>query len=551
MAGNSRPGPRTPPERYAAADEPGPPDRVDPARRLTPNAEVPWSVHCLRASVRIPPARAGDVPRAPADPAPRRLEPATPSRSSRRRPGSARPPCSPLAGLPSAADGRRLGVAGQPRQRPGLVLDVRRGRDRALPPTPSRRRLPSWPRRPRRPPWWRRCSTISTGSRTTSCSCSTTTTSSRRPRCTTGMAFAARAPAAAAAPGASPPGPTRRCRWPGCGRAVELVEVRAADLRFTAEEAAAYLNGPMGLRSERARRRGAGRAHRGLDRRAAAGRAVDAGSRRRQRVHRRVRRRRPLHRRLPGRGGARAGSPRDVRDFLLETSILERLTGPLCDAVTGRTGGKATLVALERANLFLVPLDDRRRWYRYHHLFADVLRAHLLDERPDAVAGAAPPGQRAGSTTNGDTLSAISHALAGGDIGRAADLMELAMPEHAPGTARSRVCATGCARCPTTSCGRGRCSPSPSSARWPRASQFDTVGRAAGRGRGVRACRRASRGRRAPRRTGRRRPSEGYRALPAAIDDVPGRAGAGGGDLDGTVAHARQALALAPRRTTT
>src|SRR6266540_11564 len=75
----------------------------------------------------------------------------------------------------------------------------------------------------------------------------------------------------------------------------------------------------------------------------------------------------------------------DVRNFLLQTSILSRLSGPLCDAVTRRDGGKAMLEALDRGNLFLVPLDDRREWYRYHHLFADVLRARLLDEQPGQV----------------------------------------------------------------------------------------------------------------------------------------------------------------------
>ncbi|MDX6212986.1 MAG: hypothetical protein QOF82_2073, partial [Frankiales bacterium] len=122
-----------------------------------------------------------------------------------------------------------------------------------------------------------------------------------------------------------------------------------------------------------------------------------------------------------------AHQPADVRDFLLKTSVLERLTGPLCDAVTGGDGGKATLVALERANLFLVPLDDRREWYRYHHLFADVLQAHLLDEEPDAVAEL----HRRAATwfaANGDTSQAVSHAMAGGDFDRAAELMELAMP---------------------------------------------------------------------------------------------------------------------------
>ena len=78
--------------------------------------------------------------------------------------------------------------------------------------------------------------------------------------------------------------------------------------------------------------------------------------------------------------------PESVRRFMLQTSVLDRLQGSLCDAVTGATGGKAALEALDRENLFVIPLDDRREWYRYHHLFADVLRARLLDEDPDAPA---------------------------------------------------------------------------------------------------------------------------------------------------------------------
>ncbi len=66
--------------------------------------------------------------------------------------------------------------------------------------------------------------------------------------------------------------------------------------------------------------------------------------------------------------------PERVRSFLLQTSILDRLSGPLCDVVTGQEDSKAMLEALERGNLFIVPLDDQRQWYRYHHLFADVLR---------------------------------------------------------------------------------------------------------------------------------------------------------------------------------
>ena len=85
--------------------------------------------------------------------------------------------------------------------------------------------------------------------------------------------------------------------------------------------------------------------------------------------------------------------PEDVQSFLLQTAVLDRMNGSLCDAVTGQDGGRAMLEALDRDNLFLVPLDDRRQWYRYHHLFADVLQARLLDEQPERVGRAAPAGQ--------------------------------------------------------------------------------------------------------------------------------------------------------------
>ena len=118
--------------------------------------------------------------------------------------------------------------------------------------------------------------------------------------------------------------------------------------------------------------------------------------------------------------------PEDVRDFLLRTSVLPRLSGPLADAVTGRTDGRAMLEALDRDNLFLVPLDDQRRWYRYHHLFADMLQARLLDELP----GEAPELHRRASAwyeQEGDTTAAIEHALAAGDVDRAAGLVEAAL----------------------------------------------------------------------------------------------------------------------------
>ena len=74
-----------------------------------------------------------------------------------------------------------------------------------------------------------------------------------------------------------------------------------------------------------------------------------------------------------------------VRAFLLETSVLDRLSGELCDAVTGRAGGQAMLEQVERAGLFLVPLDEVRGWWRYHHLFADLLRARL-NQQPGTAA---------------------------------------------------------------------------------------------------------------------------------------------------------------------
>ena len=119
--------------------------------------------------------------------------------------------------------------------------------------------------------------------------------------------------------------------------------------------------------------------------------------------------------------------PEPVRRFLLQTAILERLSGPLCDTVTGQEGGQARLEALERGNFFVVPLDDRRHWYRYHHLFADVLSAHLLAEEATQVSTLH---RRASAwyEQTGETSEAIRHAFAAKDFARAADLVELAIP---------------------------------------------------------------------------------------------------------------------------
>ncbi len=114
----------------------------------------------------------------------------------------------------------------------------------------------------------------------------------------------------------------------------------------------------------------------------------------------------------------------EVQDFLLRTSILERLCGPLCDALLDLPTGsaQATLEYLERANLFLIALDPQRRWYRYHHLFADLLRQRLQHHGADRAALHI----RASSwyEQNGLELEAFQHATAADDIDRAARLLE-------------------------------------------------------------------------------------------------------------------------------
>jgi LuxR family maltose regulon positive regulatory protein len=113
----------------------------------------------------------------------------------------------------------------------------------------------------------------------------------------------------------------------------------------------------------------------------------------------------------------------EIQDFLLQTSILNRLNGPLCDAVTGGTAGQQTLELIERSNLFLMPLDDERVWYRYHHLFAEMLRQRLQRSHPAAVPELH---RRVSRWLAGENLidEAISHAIAAQDFEFAANLME-------------------------------------------------------------------------------------------------------------------------------
>ena len=206
----------------------------------------------------------------------------------------------------------------------------------------------------------------------------------------------------------------------------DLVEIRAADLRFTPDEAASYLNGAMGLdlRPEdvealEGRTEGwiaalqlAALSMAGRDDAATfiAGFAGDDRYVVDYLVEEVLQR-----------------QPDSVQTFLLHTSVLDRMNGSLCDALTGHDGGRAMLESLDRDNLFLVPLDDRRQWYRYHHLFAEVLQARLLDEQPERVEQL----HRLASAWyehTGDRFEAIRHAIAGGDFAAAANLVELETP---------------------------------------------------------------------------------------------------------------------------
>ncbi len=213
-----------------------------------------------------------------------------------------------------------------------------------------------------------------------------------------------------------PPIPIARLRARGL-----VVEVRADDLRFTADEAAAFLSQTMGLAlsSDQVA---------ALDERCEgwiAGLQMAALSLRgREDVDGFVQAFAGTHRfimdylleEVLGR------EPEEVQAFLLQTAILTRLSGPLCDAVTGTSGGQEMLEGLERRNLFVVPLDDERRWYRYHHLFADLLQARLHRSGPGPVAGLYA---RAGEWCEREGLvaEAVGYALAARDYQRAARLI--------------------------------------------------------------------------------------------------------------------------------
>jgi LuxR family maltose regulon positive regulatory protein len=112
-----------------------------------------------------------------------------------------------------------------------------------------------------------------------------------------------------------------------------------------------------------------------------------------------------------------------IQNFLLQTAILDRMTGSLCDALTGQKNGQETLETLDRANLFIVPLDETRRWYRYHHLFADLLRQRLRQIQPEELLNLHV---RAGEWFKNQGLNreAIKHSIDGKDYQNAAELIK-------------------------------------------------------------------------------------------------------------------------------
>jgi LuxR family maltose regulon positive regulatory protein len=215
---------------------------------------------------------------------------------------------------------------------------------------------------------------------------------------------------------ADPPLPLARMRAKG-----ELGEIRFVELEFTDEEASALLNGSMRLQlaaadverlAERTEGWPAGLYLAGLSLRGRQDASGFIASFHGDNHH------------VADYLGAEvlAHQPEQIRAFLLRTSILERLSGPVCDAVLETEGSRELLGELERSNLFLTPLDDHREWYRYHHLFAQLLRVELGHREPELLPAlhrrAAAWHRRAGNVEE-----AIHHATAAGEFSEAATLI--------------------------------------------------------------------------------------------------------------------------------
>ncbi len=204
-----------------------------------------------------------------------------------------------------------------------------------------------------------------------------------------------------------------------------MIEIRAQDLRFTLDEAAAFFRQTMGLALSTGSLAALSERTEGW----AAGLQLAALS-------------------MQGRGDADAfiqaftGSnvyiaeylidevlrrqPEELQAFLLQTSILDRLSGALCDAVTGREGGEAALKALQQANIFIIPLDDEGRWFRYHRLFADLLKARLHTSSPKSMLERLHQNAAGWYEHNGMVGEAVEHSLSAGDYPRMVRLVEAA-----------------------------------------------------------------------------------------------------------------------------
>ena len=263
----------------------------------------------------------------------------------------------------------------------------------------------------------------------------------------------------------------------------QLVEVRAADLRFTEDEAGRFLNDVMGLGLDGAQvtaleaRTEGWAAGLQLAALSAAGRPAVGGGGAGDGIERFV--------------AEFTGSHRFVLDYLVEEVLdtqpdgirdassstpacLDELTAGLCDAVTGRTDGQQTLETLERSNLFLIPLDDERRWCRYHHLFADALRAQRSASDPARVLRGCIGSPPAGTPEQGRLADAVAHALAADDDEQAADLVELVHSGHPQAPGRPRPARLAPTRSRTSWSAADRCLPH--SERWVRLSEGDLDG---------------------------------------------------------------------------
>jgi LuxR family maltose regulon positive regulatory protein len=201
----------------------------------------------------------------------------------------------------------------------------------------------------------------------------------------------------------------------------ELTELRVAELQFTGEEAVALLNAAMGLQltaedverlAERTEGWAAGLYLAGLSLRgredSSAFIAAFHGDNRHVADYLAA--------------DVLARQPSEITTFLLRTSVLRRLSGPLCDAVLEAEGSTGRLEELERSNLFLVPLDDRREWYRYHQLFGELLHMELASREP-ALLATLHRRAVAWHRAVGDVDEAVYHAAAAGEVSEAGELI--------------------------------------------------------------------------------------------------------------------------------